>query len=151
MNGDVFVRRFWRVTILVALALGGIIHLSLSHPIPERANPSVGQAGWNVPKSAKRVKNPIKATAASIRKGKSLFAEYCAMCHGDEGRGDGPMAEALETKPANLTDRARMESQSDGELFWKIAKGNPPMPDFEKTLKREEIWHLVNYLRTLAR
>jgi mono/diheme cytochrome c family protein len=148
MGGDVFVRCFWSVTILGALAFGGI---SLSPPVPERADPSVEQEGWNIPESAKRMKNPITATAASIRKGKSLFAEYCAMCHGDEGKGDGPMAEALETKPANLTDRARIASQSDGELFWKISKGNPPMPDFEKTLKREEIWHLVNYVRTLAR
>lgn len=115
---------------------------------PRRAS---AQDRWNVPESARKMKNPIRATAASIQKGKRLFAEHCAMCHGDGGKGDGPMAEALETKPSDLTDRARMASQSDGELFWKISKGNPPMPDFEKTLSKEEIWHLVNYLRALAR
>jgi len=151
MSGNVFARRFWGTGIWLALVFNGIVSFSLSRSIPERADLSIGQGGWNVPESAKQMKNPIKATAASIRKGKSLFAEYCAMCHGDEGKGNGPMAEALETKPADLTDRARMASQSDGELFWKISKGNPSMPDFEKTLRREEIWHLVNYLRTLAR
>ena len=142
------VRLLWGIAIIGALVL-----LGREHPLAFRAPGErfVEQNRWNVPESAKRMKNPIRATSASIRKGKSLFAEYCAMCHGDRGKGDGPMAEALETKPGDLTDRARMSAQSDGELFWKIAKGNPPMPDFEKTLSREEIWHLVNYIRTLAR
>jgi len=148
MRGEGLVRLLWGIAIIGALVL-----LGREHPLAFRAPGErfVEQNRWNVPESAKRMKNPIRATSASIRKGKSLFAEYCAMCHGDRGKGDGPMAEALETKPGDLTDRARMSAQSDGELFWKIAKGNPPMPDFEKTLSREEIWHLVNYIRTLAR
>ncbi len=134
-----------RLSAVVLLILGGI-WIALSDLSPE----SHAQDRWNVPESAKKMKNPIEATSASIQKGKNLYAEYCAMCHGDQGKGDGPMAESLDPKPANLTDRDRIGSQSDGELFWKIAKGNPPMPDFEKALSEQEIWHLVNYLRTLA-
>ena len=144
MRGGHRVRWFCGVTLLLVLVLEGGSDVWA----PRRAS---AQDRWNVPESAKKMKNPIRATAASIQKGKRLFAEHCAMCHGDGGKGDGPMAEALETKPSVLTDRARMASQSDGELFWKISKGNPPMPDFEKTLSKEEIWHLVNYLRALAR
>jgi mono/diheme cytochrome c family protein len=149
MRGDSFVRRLWGWAIVGAF---GIALIGREHPSAFRAPAEASaQQRWNVPESAKRMKNPIRATADSIRKGKSLFAEHCAMCHGEGGTGDGPMADALETKPADLTDRARMNAQSDGELFWKIATGNPPMPDFEKALSREEIWHVVNYLRTLAR
>ena len=144
MRGGHRVRWFCGVTLLLVLVLEGGSDVWA----PRRAS---AQDRWNVPESAKKMKNPIRATAASIQKGKRLFAEHCAMCHGDGGKGDGSMAEALETKPSDLTDRARMASQSDGELFWKISKGNPPMPDFEKTLSKEEIWHLVNYLRALAR
>jgi len=144
MRGGHRVRWFCGVTLLLVLVLEGGSDVWA----PRRAS---AQDRWNVPESARKMKNPIRATAASIQKGKRLFAEHCAMCHGDGGKGDGPMAEALETKPSDLTDRARMASQSDGELFWKISKGNPPMPDFEKTLSKEEIWHLVNYLRALAR
>ncbi|GBC83012.1 Cbb3-type cytochrome c oxidase subunit FixP [bacterium HR10] len=137
-------RWFCGMTLLLAV----VLEVGSDVWAPRRAS---AQDRWNVPESAKKMKNPIRATATSIQKGKRLFAEHCAMCHGDAGKGDGPMAEALETKPADLTDRARMTLQSDGELFWKISKGNPPMPDFEGTLSTEEIWHLVNYLRALAR
>ncbi len=143
-------RYFGGMAVFGALVFGGIGSLWASWLVIERAG-HPGQGRWEVPESARKVKNPIRATAASIQKGRRLFAEHCAMCHGDEGKGDGPMAEALETKPTDLTDRARIASQSDGELFWKISKGNPPMPDFEGTLSKEEIWHLVNFLRALAR
>lgn len=149
MRGDGVVRLLWGIAILgTLLIIGHGLSSALQAPVARFA----AQDPWNVPESAKRMRNPVRATAASIQKGKRLFAEQCAMCHGEKGKGDGPMAEALETKPADLTNRARMKAQSDGELFWKIAKGRPPvMPDFETALRHEEIWHLVNYVRTLAR
>jgi mono/diheme cytochrome c family protein len=36
-------------------------------------------------------------------KGPDLFHAYCASCHGDDGKGNGPVAGALSTKPADLT------------------------------------------------
>jgi mono/diheme cytochrome c family protein len=35
--------------------------------------------------------------------GQALYHEYCAVCHGPQGKGDGPMARALKTPPADLT------------------------------------------------
>jgi len=42
------------------------------------------------------------ATSSEIRRGHSLYLQYCASCHGLTGEGDGPMARALTTPPANL-------------------------------------------------
>lgn len=46
-------------------------------------------------------RGPIHYTSPTS--GKEMFMSYCAVCHGKEGKGDGPAASALKTPPANLT------------------------------------------------
>lgn len=110
-----------------------------------------GQDGWDVPTDVAKMKNPIKATPESIQKGKQLYEANCAFCHGQTGKGDGPVASSLPEKPADLSNKEIMARLTDGEVFWRITKGKRPMPSFEKTLSEKERWHIVNYLRTLAR
>lgn len=102
-----------------------------------------------VPEEAAARENPIPATEDSIAKGAALFARNCAVCHGEQGEGDGPAAEAMEPKPANLHED-HVQSNSDGALFWIITHGRPetPMPPWDNVLSEEERWHLVNFLRT---
>jgi len=44
---------------------------------------------------------PLKSTSPAS--GKEMFTNYCASCHGTDGKGNGPAAPALKTTPANLT------------------------------------------------
>ena len=114
-------------------------------------SPSEHMAGaHNVPEEAAAEPNPIAFTDNSVAMGSELFAANCAVCHGDEGLGDGPAAETLETKPANLT-ASHVQGLSDGALFYIISHGRPktPMPAWEGTLTEEERWNVVNFLRTL--
>lgn len=60
-------------------------------------------AGTTQEKTIKKV--PIKRTAASS--GEEMYREYCAVCHGKEGKGDGPAASVLKTAPADLSTLAR--------------------------------------------
>jgi len=48
------------------------------------------KTGWIAPAEAKKMKNPIKATQASIQKGKAIYEKKCALCHGVKGDGKGP-------------------------------------------------------------
>ena len=50
-------------------------------------------------------KVPIQSTSAAS--GQAMFKEYCAVCHGTSGKGDGPAANALKKRPADLTQLAR--------------------------------------------
>jgi mono/diheme cytochrome c family protein len=109
---------------------------------------AVGQTGWAAPAKAKDTKNPVKADAASIKKGKELFAANCVLCHGAAGGGDGVMAAKLKPKPAVL-HKQTLTDQTDGELFWKITEGKPPMPSFKAIIPEKDRWSVVNYLRTL--
>lgn len=111
------------------------------------------QGEWKAPAEAKAVKNP----RADKRKDKKEMGETkakvvdtnCVPCHGPSGKGDGPAAAALPTKPADWTS-ARVQSETDGELFWKISNGRGPMPPW-KHLSEKDRWDLVNYIRTLKK
>jgi mono/diheme cytochrome c family protein len=71
---------------------------------------------WPVPKNAQLVKNPIKADANSINKGKALYTTYCTPCHGTKGKGDGMASAALNPKPADHTSKV-IQAETDGALF----------------------------------
>lgn len=62
--------------------------------------------------AAREIKKiPVQPTPASD--GRAMFHEYCAVCHGTEGRGDGPAMDALKKRPADLTQLAR---KNDGKF-----------------------------------
>ena len=110
-----------------------------------------GGEDWKAPTSAKTLENPLikfKGNAKMINLGKSLYTQQCATCHGDSGLGDGSAAKYLQKSPTNLTTK-KFQSQTDGEIFWKIVNGNSPMPTFNEMLTEKKIWIVVNYLRTL--
>lgn len=102
-----------------------------------------------VPEEAMNLENPVPATEESIAAGAALYAQYCAVCHGAEGRGDGPGGVALNPKPANL-HADHVQVLTDGGLFWFITNGaeGTGMPAWESVLSEEQRWQLVNYLRT---
>ncbi len=106
-------------------------------------------AEWKAPAAEKAKKNPVARTAESIAAGKKLAEQSCAPCHGAGGKGDGPAAAALPKKPADWTS-AKVQAETDGELFWKITTGNPPMPPWQ-SLPEKDRWHLVNYIRSLGK
>jgi mono/diheme cytochrome c family protein len=61
--------------------------------------------------------------AQNEAEGKKLYTSYCAGCHGDKGKGDGPAANALPVKPANHSDGTVMNQLPDGFLIEIISKG----------------------------
>ena len=88
--------------------------------------------------------------------GEALYARQCAACHGERGRGDGPNARYLPTRPAAHANSEQMSARSDDRLFDAIYGGGYPlgksvmMPAFGETLTRGEIWRLVGHLRMLC-
>jgi mono/diheme cytochrome c family protein len=108
-----------------------------------------GKKPWVVPDKNVKMKNPVASNAESLKNGKELWIKNCQSCHGKSGHGDGPKAAQLKTEPGNLSSPDE-QKQSDGSFFYKISEGREDMPSFKKKIPDEEdIWSIVNYLRTL--
>jgi mono/diheme cytochrome c family protein len=103
---------------------------------------------WVVPANYKTMKNPIAKSDASTSAGQTLYAKNCAACHGKTGLGDGPKAKSLKTPPTNFT-KAEFQNQTDGEHFYKTKTGRGDMTKYEGKLSDDDIWNVVNYMRTL--
>jgi copper transport protein len=91
--------------------------------------------------------NPVASSPASIARGQELFLQNCTQCHGESGRGDGPLAPTLRLPPANLYDH--IPYHPDQFFFDIITNGYAGvMPAFGTSLTDEDRWNLLNYLRS---
>jgi mono/diheme cytochrome c family protein len=106
-----------------------------------------GPHAWNAPEEAAARPNPVAADAASLTRGKALFAQHCIACHGKTGQGTGPLAASLKPPPADLQVMGTLHPP--GDLAWKIAEGRGAMPGWAGTLSQREIWDTVNYIQHL--
>ena len=104
---------------------------------------------WVVPAAAATVKNPLAGNTETLKYAQVVYVTYCTPCHGTKGKGDGPAAAGLTTKPANHSSEL-VQKQTDASLFWMISEGRNPMPSYKTILTANQRWELVNYIRTLA-
>jgi len=113
---------------------------------------TIQQGKWVAPVASKKITNPTTAKKknSSAKKGTKLFGQYCAVCHGKIGKGDGIGGKALNPKPANLTSDL-VQNQVDGEIFWKISTGRNAMIKWDPIISEDDRWSLVNYIRTLKK
>jgi mono/diheme cytochrome c family protein len=95
--------------------------------------------------------NPLKPSARNIADGIRLYGQNCAMCHGKTGLGDGDSGKSLDPPPSDLAALVSMPIATDGYLYWSIAEGGKQlgtgMPAYRDTLKTDEIWKIIIYLR----
>ncbi len=98
-----------------------------------------------------RMTNPLKADAQTLAKGKALFLDNCASCHGETARGDGEAGKELNPRPADLAFIIDKPIASDGFLMWSISEGGEAlktdMPAFKEVLSETERWQIITWLR----
>jgi len=105
-------------------------------------------AEYKIPPEAASQPNPVKPSSESLAKGKKVYGYDCAVCHGKDGDGKGDMDMK---NVSDFTDPATLKSRTDGELFYIIKKGKGEMPPEGDRGKSEDIWNLVNYVRSMAK
>ncbi len=132
--------------ILLALLFFGFALWAQQSQPPAKATPE-----YKIPpQDAARV-NPVKPTEESLAKGKKMYLIDCAMCHGDKGDGKGDMASDIKNV-TDFTNPDALKNRTDGELFYIIRKGKGDnMPPEGDRAKDDDIWNMVNYIRSLAK
>ena len=121
------------------------VNVAFTASTPDEAKP------WNAPETAKKIKNPLKGDAAALADGKTLFMKHCKSCHGAKGLGDGPKSKELDTECGDFSQKS-FQSQTDGEIIYKIKEGRDDMPSFKKKITdQDELWSIINYVRSLAK
>jgi mono/diheme cytochrome c family protein len=94
--------------------------------------------------------NPVAATPAAVERGQVLYTQFCVMCHGETGAGDGPVVGENRLPPLptlNLLSE-RAIGLSDGYIWGMIANGRGVMPTYRR-IPTDERWYLVHYVRSL--
>ena len=94
--------------------------------------------------------NPIPRSTESIARGKSIFDHDCVICHGPGGHGDGVAAASLPARPKDLTKLAPPPIFPDGVIAYRIINGKNLMPAWRGTLSDNDVWDLINFIRSLA-
>ena len=100
---------------------------------------------------AEQLRNPFPPTPESLEAGETAYLTNCQTCHGTEGRGDGPAAHGLTPPPADLVVHVPLHLERD--LFSFIRDGIPgtAMAPLGSRLGDDEMWDVVNYIKTLGR
>ncbi len=105
---------------------------------------------WPVPDEYKNMKNPVAKGEASNKAGMVLYTKYCGSCHGKTGLGDGVKARSLKDYAGDFSGDY-YQNQTDGEHFYKTKFGRGEMPKYEGKLSDEDMWNIVNYMRTFKK
>jgi len=109
--------------------------------------PDTERGMFDAKDAAVSVRNPIPATPESISRGKNFYQINCLVCHGETGKGDGPVGqEFVDPTPVDLND-AYTQDQADGQIFFTLTRGRVAMPFYRDALSPEERWDVINYLR----
>jgi mono/diheme cytochrome c family protein len=142
--------------LLVVVVIGSMLRHGFSaHDEPSRFEAVLARSmrHWAVPADLRDSRNPISLTPQIVAEGRSHFADHCAGCHGNDGKGGG-MGRQMYPKAPDMTLEAT-QSLSDGELFSIIENGIrlTGMPGFGSGTAESAhgSWGLVHFIRHLPK
>ncbi|MEE4243586.1 MAG: cytochrome c [Desulfopila sp.] len=102
---------------------------------------------WMAPEDEARNINPVELSDKSVANGQKIFENKCSYCHGNSARGLSKDDTGLAQDTPNLIQR--LDNHTDGDFHWKIINGKDAMPSFKDDLSDNDIWNIINYLKTV--
>lgn len=96
------------------------------------------------------LKNPVPLTSESMAEGKRLFENYCLICHGPAGMGDGPVVQNNGPKPPAYSSE-QLKNLPEGKMFHSIHYGKNMMGSHASQLTATQRWMIIQYVQTLQK
>ena len=140
----------------IIFVLGFFFYVSFVHPgVDLKENLQVAQKVQQMAEAAvdvSKIAEPWVANADMVKYGQKLFATNCAMCHGNEGKGDGAAGQALNPKPRNLVEGPWKKGGGYVGLYTVLTEGIPgtSMAAFAH-LKPVDRWALVQFIDSITK
>jgi mono/diheme cytochrome c family protein len=94
------------------------------------------------------IPNPVPPDARSLLNGRKYYSINCAVCHGDQGRGDGPIVPKGYPGIPLVGAASPAPGRTDGYIWGMIRNGRGLMPAYNR-IEEMERWDVVNYVRGL--
>jgi mono/diheme cytochrome c family protein len=98
-------------------------------------------------RAGRELKNPVQPTSENLARGEYIFSNYCAVCHGASGAGDGPIIPKYPNPPSYKTPTSR--ALPDGTMFHVITMGRNNMPSHAAQVSVEDRWKVILFIRKL--
>lgn len=98
-------------------------------------------------RAGRELSNPFQPTAEVLARGKYIFENNCAVCHGMTGAGDGPVVPKYPNPPSYRSDTSR--ALPDGTMFHIITLGRRNMPAHGAQVASDDRWKVICYIRKL--
>lgn len=96
--------------------------------------------------AGRTLENPAAKSPESLARGREMYELHCLVCHGEQGRGNGPVGLKFVPQPMEL-NLDYVQLQPDGQIFYTISHGSIAMPAYRQSMPVEDRWHLVNFIK----
>jgi mono/diheme cytochrome c family protein len=97
-----------------------------------------------------QLKNPVPLTDATLEQGKKIYANYCSVCHGEQGKGDGKLVQ-LDRFPPPPAYNTALRDLPEGKMFHTITYGKGLMGSHASQLTKTERWKVIHYVQQLQK
>ncbi len=128
-----------------------------AHDQPSAAETVIARSvrQYAIPTKARDAKNPVEGSPKVLAGAMEHFADHCAICHGNDGKGRTLIGKGLYPKPSDMT-LDETQRLTDGELYYIIQNGvrltgMPAFGEAGSDKQDEESWALVSFIRHLPK
>lgn len=108
---------------------------------------SYGMTDGDRIRASRELKNPIPQNTETLLRGKEVYQETCLICHGEAGKGDGPIIPKFPNPPSFSSKQ--IKTLTDGEIYHIITRGSGLMPPHALQITPDDRWKLVHYVNQL--
>jgi len=94
------------------------------------------------------IMSPLTKDEIDLERGQYIYNNYCVVCHGGTGNGDGPVTKRGVPPPPSIIS-PKVKAMSDGKIYQIVSKGLGNMPPYNVQINRKDRWQVTHLLKMM--